>query len=105
MYTIPQNLSDDVIYDGCNCGNSHLTILPSGDVFACRRMDSKVGNAINGSIYDIFVGKNMDEYRQFEKFEKCSRCELLRFCRGCPAVSYGTTHNMYSKDPQCWKEI
>ena len=98
-------MNDDVVYDGCNCGNSHLTILPSGDVFACRRMDSKVGNALNESIYDIFMGDDMDEYRQFEKFEKCSRCELLRFCRGCPAVSYGTTHDMYSPDPQCWKEV
>ena len=105
LYEIPENLNDDVVYDGCNCGNSHLTILPSGDVFACRRMDSKVGNALNESIYDIFMGDDMDEYRQFEKFEKCSRCELLRFCRGCPAVSYGTTHDMYSSDPQCWKEV
>ena len=105
LYEIPENLNEDVVYDGCNCGNSHLTILPSGDVFACRRMDSKVGNALNESVYDIFMGDDMDEYRQFEKFEKCSRCELLRFCRGCPAVSYGTTHDMYSPDPQCWKEV
>ena len=104
LYNIDPNLKDDVIYDGCNCGNSHLTILPSGDVFACRRMDSKVGNALTESMYDIFVN-NMDDYRRFEDFEKCSKCELLRFCRGCPAVSYGTTHDMYSADPQCWMEI
>ena len=104
LYTIPPDLKDDVIYDGCNCGNSHLTILPNGDVFACRRMDSKVGNALTESIYDIFVNK-MDDYRRFEDFEKCSKCKLLRFCRGCPAVSYGTTHDMYSADPQCWMEI
>jgi len=47
----------------------------------------------------------MDAYRSFEKFEKCSKCELLRFCRGCPAVAYGYTHNLYSSDPQCWKKI
>lgn len=105
LFKIPSNLKDDVIYDGCNCGNNHLTILPNGDVFACRRMDSKVGNALNESIFDIFTGSKMDEYRKFEEFEKCSKCELLRFCRGCPAVSYGYTHNMYSPDPQCWKEI
>lgn len=34
-----------MIYDSCNCGNCHLTILPTGDVFACRRVpNSKVGN-------------------------------------------------------------
>ena len=105
IFNIPENLEDDVIYDGCNCGNSHLTILPSADVYACRRMDSVVGNALNEELYDIFFGEQMDEYRQYDKFEKCSKCELLRFCRGCPAVSYGTTHNMYSADPQCWKEV
>ncbi len=105
LFEIQDNLRDDVIYDGCNCGNNHLTILPSGDVFACRRMDSKVGNALEQSMFNIFTGSNMDRYRQFEKFEKCSKCELLRFCRGCPAVSYGTAHDMYSADPQCWMEI
>lgn len=104
LFKIPENLKEDVIYDGCNCGNSHLTILPDGDVFACRRMDSKVGNALDENMYDIFMNK-MDDYRRFEDFEKCSKCELLRFCRGCPAVSYGYTHNMYSADPQCWKVI
>ena len=105
LFKIPDNLDEDVIYDGCNCGNSHLTILPNGDVYACRRMDSLVGNALNEMIYDIFTGDNMNQYRKYEKFRKCSKCELLRFCRGCPAVSYGTTHDMYSADPQCWKEV
>jgi radical SAM/SPASM domain protein of ACGX system len=105
LFKIPENLKDDVIYDGCNCGNSHLTILPTGDVFACRRMDSKVGNAINDDLFDVFTSDEMNEYRQFENFEKCSKCELLRFCRGCPAVSYGYTNDMYSADPQCWKVI
>lgn len=105
IFKIPSNLDEDVIYDGCHCANSHMTILPSGDVYACRRMESRVGNALTTSLYDIFFGKEMDEYRRYDEFEKCSKCELLRFCRGCPAVSYGYTHNMYSADPQCWKKI
>ena len=47
----------------------------------------------------------MNYYRQYEKFEKCSKCELLRFCRGCPSVSYGYNNDFYSPDPQCWKKI
>ena len=105
LFEIPDGLEEDMIYDGCNCGNSHLTILPSGEVYACRRMESPIGNALNEEILDIFFGEKMDKYRQYEKFEKCSKCELLRFCRGCPAVSYGATQDMYSADPQCWKEV
>lgn len=105
LFKIPKDLDDDVIYDGCNCGNSHITILPNGDVCACRRMESCIGNIFDENIVSLFTSRKMDEYRQYESFEKCSRCELLRFYRGCPAVSYGYTGNMYSPDPQCWKII
>jgi radical SAM/SPASM domain protein of ACGX system len=105
LFQIPEGLDNNVMYDGCNCGMSHMTILPNGDVYACRRMESVIGNALKDNMYDLFVGSAMEAYRQYDKFEKCSKCELLRFCRGCPAVAYGTTHNMYSVDPQCWKEV
>jgi len=96
---------DDYVYDGCNCGNSHLTILSDGSVYACRRMESRVGNALEDDLYDLFTGPKMDTYRIYENFEKCSKCELLRFCRGCPAVAKGYHGSMYAPDPQCWKVI
>ena len=96
---------DEYVYDGCNCGNCHLTILSDGAVYACRRMESKVGNALTDDLYDLFTGPEFDKYRVYENFEKCSKCELLRFCRGCPAVAAGYHGNMYAPDPQCWKEI
>ncbi len=105
LFSIPERLEEEMIYDGCNCGNSHLTILPNGDVYACRRFESRVGNVYKDQLYDVFLGKNMDSYRQYHRFEKCSACELLRFCRGCPAVAYGYSHDFYAADPQCWKEV
>lgn len=105
MFSIPDGLEEDVIYDGCNCGNNHLTILPDGNVYACRRMESPVGNALEESLYDIFTGDRMNCYRRYDDFKKCSKCELLRFCRGCPAVAYGGTGDFYSADPQCWKVL
>lgn len=104
-FQIPSDVSEGVVYEGCNCGISHMTILPNGDVFACRRMESKVGNIFEVSLFDIFLGQPMDAYRDVQKLEKCSKCELLRFCRGCPAVAHGATHNQYAPDPQCWKEL
>jgi len=96
---------DEYVYDGCNCGNCHLTILSDGAVYACRRMESKVGNALSDDLYDLFTGAEFDKYRVYENFEKCSKCELLRFCRGCPAVAAGYHGNMYAPDPECWKVI
>ena len=106
-YKIDESLNPNLIYDGCHCGSGHFTILPNGDLYACRRMESKVGNIFEDerTLYDYWTSQNMEKYRKWNDFEKCSKCELLRFCRGCPAVSYGYTHDMYSADPQCWKEI
>lgn len=105
LFKIPENHAHDLIYDGCHCGIGHMTILPTGDVYACRRMDNKIGNVFEDTMYDLFVGTDLEEYRQFDKFEKCGKCELRGYCRGCPAVTYGYTGNMYAADPQCWKEV
>lgn len=105
IFKIPENAEKDMIYGGCNCGNCHLTILPNGDLYACRRFESKVGNVFEDKIADVWVCDRMEAYRDYTKFKKCSKCELLSFCRGCPAVAYGTTGDFYGADPQCWKEI
>jgi radical SAM/SPASM domain protein of ACGX system len=102
LYKIPDC---DTITDGCNCGRNHLTILPDGDVYACRRMESVVGNAKVSDLYDIWTSEQMDAYRQYDKFVKCTKCNLKNVCRGCPSVTYGYTGNMYDADPQCWKEV
>lgn len=104
LFNIPKNATPGMIYGGCNCGNCHLTILPTGDLYACRRLASKVGNVFEERIADVWVSE-MEVYRDYTKFNKCAKCELLAWCRGCPAVAYGTTGDFYGSDPQCWKEI
>lgn len=94
---------EDLILDGCHCGINHITILSNGDVYACRRSDTLVGCALNESLYDIFTGSKMDQYRCYNCFEYCKKCELKNFCRGCPSVAKCATGNFYAKDPQCWK--
>ncbi len=94
----------DAVTDGCNCARNHIAILPNGDVYACRRMESKVGNVRESDLYEIWHGSLMDGYRQYDRFVKCASCELKNICRGCPAVAYGYTHNPYAADPKCWKD-
>jgi len=101
-FRIPENAKEGLIYGGCNCGNCHLTILPTGEVYACRRVtDSKVGNVYEDRLADLWI-TDMEEYRQYDAFAKCSRCKLLAWCRGCPAVAKGSNGSFYSEDPQCW---
>jgi radical SAM/SPASM domain protein of ACGX system len=112
LLKLPQGLDPDTIYEGCNCANCHITILPTGEVMACRRFHSPVGRVfmpgsdeVSTPIYDIFYGEAESRYRECERMEKCSKCELLRFCRGCPAVAYGYHHSFFAPDPQCWKQV
>ena len=105
IFKIPEDAQDGMIYSGCNCGNCHMTILPTGDIYACRRVqNSKVGNVFSDRIADVWVCR-MEAYRDYSKFEKCAKCELLPYCRGCPAVASGKDGNFYAADPQCWKEV
>ena len=104
-FRLPEDAQPGMIYGGCNCGNCHLTILPTGDVYACRRVrNSKVANVFSDRLADVWVCQ-MERYRDYTRFEKCSKCELLAFCRGCPAVASGRNGDFYATDPQCWKQI
>lgn len=105
LFRIGDFPDDALVYDGCNCGANHLTILPDGDVYACRRMDSKVGNVFEQSMRDIFLGDEEESYREIRLLDKCSKCRLLRFCRGCPAVAEATNGDRRSADPQCWVDV
>ena len=104
-FHIPEAAEEGMIYGGCNCGNCHLTILPTGDVYACRRVqNSKVANVFCDRLADVWVCE-MEQYREFSKFKKCAKCELMAYCRGCPAVASGKNGDFYEADPQCWKEV
>ena len=104
-FHIPETAEDGMIYGGCNCGNCHLTILPNGDVYACRRVqNSKVSNVFKDRLADVWVCE-MESYREYDKFKKCGRCELKAWCRGCPAVASGARGDFYDADPQCWKDV
>lgn len=93
---------EDIVLDGCSCGISHMTLLPDGTVYACRRFDSPVGNIFQSSFEDVFLGKEMEKYREIHNLSGCNTCFLKNYCRGCHAVSYGTYGDYFSKDPQCW---
>lgn len=104
-FIIPMDADPDMIYGGCNCGCSHITILPNGDIYACRRVqNSKTANVFEDRLADVWAAQ-MEAYRDYDRFKKCSHCELKAWCRGCPAVAAGTSGDFYDADPQCWKEV
>ena len=101
--TLEEN-TENIIFDGCHCGISHLTLLEDGTAFACRRMHSPIGHIQNKSIEDLFFSEALDSYRQIDNIQKCQTCELLCYCRGCRAVAAcSNSGDFYAPDPQCWR--
>lgn len=45
-----------------------MTILPTGEVYACRRMESKVGSVAENTLLDLFYSSAMEEKREFKSF-------------------------------------
>lgn len=104
-FVVPDDANPHVVHDGCHCGSGHLTILPTGAVHACRRMESPVGDVLRETLSEIYFGDHLAEYRRIDRFQKCARCPLHGWCRGCPAVTFGYTGDHYAPDPQCWYGI
>ncbi|MFC1608637.1 radical SAM protein [Patescibacteria group bacterium] len=94
--------TDGVVVGGCGLGISHMTILADGTVYGCRRFTSPVGNALVQDLDRVFLGRELEIYRDYSKKEKCRDCDLLNYCRGCIAVSACATGDWNSADPQCW---
>ena len=95
----------DHMVAGCHCANGNLTILPDGTVMACRRTEGSVlGNVFTDDLMALWEQAKRT-YRKYDKYAGCSRCKLSPWCRGCPAVAYGTTGDFFSGDPQCWHVV
>lgn len=88
---------------GCHVG-AKATICANGDLLACRRMPSLVGNIATDDLWDVEHGEAIQRYTQVEGIKGCRDCELLYWCRGCRAVGVNATGDLLAADPMCWKQ-
>ena len=94
----------EMIFDGCHLGQG-CSILPNGDLMACRRMESVIGNVKTAHISDILTSELCQSYIDIRNIKKCRDCELGQFCRGCRAVGFNATGDLQGEDPCCWKKV
>ena len=94
----------DQIIDGCHLG-TNVTIASNGDLLACRRMDSVIGNVKTAHVRDILTSELCQSYIDIRNIKKCKDCELLQYCRGCRAVGFNATGDLQAADPCCWKNV
>lgn len=92
------------IAGGCSIGLSGISVLSDGTVYPCRRLPIPLGNIQEG-FAKIFIGnKLLKQFREIQNYE-CRECDKVTICRGCRAVAYASTGNIFAKDPQCFYHL
>jgi selenobiotic family peptide radical SAM maturase len=87
---------------GCGAAFNFVALLPDGEVHACRKLPSLIGNLYRESLTRIYHSPLAARYR--EGSAACKDCELRAGCRGCPAVSFGFGRDIFTAiDPYCFK--
>lgn len=67
---------------GCGAAFNFLSLLPDGEVHACRKLPSLLGNIFTTSLQDIYDSDFAERYRQGST--ACRGCEIRLVCGGCP---------------------
>jgi selenobiotic family peptide radical SAM maturase len=86
---------------GCGAAFNFLAALPDGEVHACRKLPSLVGNMFDQTIAEIYDSEAAQQYRNGTS--SCSSCKIRPVCGGCPAVVYGFGLDVFKdRDPYCF---
>lgn len=87
---------------GCGAAFNFVSLLPDGEVHACRKLPSLIGNIYHQSLDEIYHSPQAEQYRRGP--ESCRGCNIRPFCGGCLAVAYGYGLDIFREsDPYCWK--
>ena len=87
---------------GCGAAFNFVALLPDGEVHACRKMPSLIGNIYKERLNDIYHSSIARRYRAGST--ACSTCPVRPVCGGCPAVSYGFGRDIFNElDPYCFR--
>ncbi|WP_419661922.1 radical SAM domain protein [Desulfosarcina variabilis str. Montpellier] len=86
---------------GCGAAFNFLALLPDGEIHACRKFPSPLGNILDTSLIDIYHRRAAERYRAGSL--ACGQCRLNPVCRGCMAVSHSLGLDIFNdKDPFCF---
>lgn len=87
---------------GCGAAFNFVAILSDGEVHACRKFPSPIGNILTQSLEEVYNSPTAARYR--DGSTACSGCRLKPVCGGCLAVtaSFGQDP-LTSKDPYCFR--
>jgi selenobiotic family peptide radical SAM maturase len=88
---------------GCGAAFNFLALLSDGEVHACRKMPSLVGNLKESGLEELYESASAQSYRR--GCAVCRDCPLHPTCGGCLAVTAGLGHDPLNEcDPFCFRE-
>ena len=86
---------------GCGAAFNFVSLLPDGQVHACRKFPSPIGNINQQSLQEIYYSAPARAYRS--GCRECADCRLRVNCGGCLAVAHGYGFDpLQHKDPACF---
>ena len=95
-------LSDGCTGFGCGAAFNCLSVLPDGDVYACRKFPSLVGNLYEQPLDDVYSSPAAAQYRR--GMRACDGCPIRHACGGCMAAAERPPHDISAaRDRFCWR--
>jgi selenobiotic family peptide radical SAM maturase len=86
---------------GCGAAFNFVAVLADGEVHACRKFPSLIGNIFHQRIEEIYDSKIAQRYRA--GCAECRSCLLRPVCGGCLASAYSYGFDVFEKkDPYCF---
>jgi selenobiotic family peptide radical SAM maturase len=86
---------------GCGAAFNFVALLPDGEVHACRKFPSPIGNIRTEGLGTIYASTAAGRYRRGP--EECHRCPIRNRCGGCLAVAHGHGRDVFrQRDPHCF---
>lgn len=87
---------------GCGAAFNFVSILSDGEVHACRKFPSPIGNIISHSLEEVYASMAARRYRAGSS--ACAGCSLRAVCGGCMAVTQGMGLDPFNdRDPFCFR--
>jgi len=87
---------------GCGAAFNFVSLLADGEVHACRKLPSPIGNLHDRSLSDIYDSAEARRYRLGPS--ACRGCDIRPACGGCLASTLSSGLNIFEdKDPFCFK--
>jgi selenobiotic family peptide radical SAM maturase len=86
---------------GCGAAFNFVSLLPEGEVHACRKFSSPIGHILHSSLAEIYHSDAARAYRKGS--EACQSCDLDPVCRGCLAITHSCGLDPFrDRDPFCF---